>query len=501
LLILVLAALWLARVWMFPGLNRQNQVIATTLTLFATLLALLLWLLLLSRLRWRVRLILFAAAILLLVAARFSVQIRGVSGDLVPLVAWRWTPVPEESLGELSAEDAPALETSSDHDYPQFLGPERDGAVRGVRLARDWSSHPPREVWRRAVGAGWSGFAVAGRYAVTQEQRGDREVVVAYHLETGAVLWSHQDEARFTHPLGGIGPRATPTLREGRVYSLGATGILNCLDLETGRRIWTRNILEDNDARQPMYGAASSPLVVDDLVVVSAGGTDGRSLVAYHRETGDPVWGGGDKRAGYSSPVVATLAGRRQILIFADPEVAAHDPLDGRVLWRQPWPGGEKVANPMPLPGDRVLASSGYGFGSKLYQVRASEDGSLESEILWETTRLKAKFANPVHREGYLYGLDDGVLACLDLEDGERRWKGGRYGHGQVILVDDLLLVQAEDGDVVLVEAVPEEHRELGRIAALQGKTWNNPALAGGYLLVRNSEEAACYELALEEEE
>ena len=295
---------------------------------------------------------------------------------------------------------------------------------------------------------------------------------------------------------------------EDRVYTLGATGILNCLDLATGERVWSEDILYDNDAEIASWGISGSPLVLDDLVVVSAGGGAGKSLVAYHKDTGERIWRDGSSPAGYSSPLIATLAGVPQILIFNYGSVAAHAPNGGQILWQHPWPSGtECISQPVPLPDDRLFVSSGYGIGCKLFQIAHDEDNQLKATLVWETPRLKAKFTNVIHRDGYIYGLDDGVLVCLDLADGQRRWKRGRYGHGQVILVDDpdeirdengLLLVSAESGDVLLVEVNPNESKELARLPALASKTWNNPALAGQYLLVRNDREAACYELPLE---
>ena len=168
------------------------------------------------------------------------------------------------------------------------------------------------------------------------------------------------------------------------------------------------------------------------------------------------------------------------------------------MLWRFAWPSAESVAQPVPLPDDRLLVSSGYGIGSKLLHIQRDTDGKLGANLLWQSRGLKAKFTNVVYRDGYIYGLDDGILVCLDISDGKRTWKKGRYGHGQMILVEDLLLLQAESGDVVLVEANPTSHVELGRFSALVGRTWNNPTFAVPYLLVRNDREAACYELPLE---
>ncbi len=316
-------------------------------------------------------------------------------------------------------------------------------------------------------------------------------------MATGRKLWQHADSTRYESAVAGIGPRATPTIAGDRVFALGATGILNCLELDSGKLVWSRNIISSNEAQAHMWGVSCSPLVLDSLVVVSAGGPAERSLVAYHRQTGAFVWGGGADRAGFSSPRLVALAGREQILIFNSHSVVAHDPQSGVPLWREPWDPVECVANPLPLRGDRVLVSTGYGIGAKLYQVNAAPDGGLTTDIVWKSPRLKAKFANMVYRDGFVYGLDDGVLVCLDPQDGQRCWKRGRYGHGQLILIDDILLIMSESGDVVLVEARPDRHVELARMTAFDGKTWNPPALAAPYLLVRTDREAACYELAL----
>jgi outer membrane protein assembly factor BamB len=179
--------------------------------------------------------------------------------------------------------------------------------------------------------------------------------------------------------------------------------------------------------------------------------------------------------------------------------VAGHDPRTGLLLWETPFPGGQpNVAVPVPIGPDRLLVSVGYGVGSKAFRVAEGEGGALHASLLWETPRLKSKFANLVPHGGFVYGLDDGVLTCLDPATGERTWKAGRYGHGQLLLVGGLLLVQGEDGELILVEPTPHEHRELARFAALDGKTWNPPALAGRLLLVRNDRQVAAYELPVE---
>ena len=249
----------------------------------------------------------------------------------------------------------------------------------------------------------------------------------------------------------------------GRVFALGSTGILNCLDLtKTGRAIWRRDIGADNDSPQPEWGRSSSPLIVDDLVVVSAGGPAGRSLVAYHRDSGEPVWKAGDDQASYSSPALQ-LGGVRQIVVLNQSTVAGHDLQTGRVLWTHAWPRpAPSVAVPLILSEGRVLVSAGYGMGSRLLEISRAGD-ALTQALVWESPRLKAKFTNPVFHDGFVYGLDDGVLVCLDPSNGERCWKGGRYGHGQTLLVGNRLLVQTEDGEMVLVDASPAAHREIAR--------------------------------------
>jgi outer membrane protein assembly factor BamB len=529
-LVLSGAFLWLIRIWFFGDAIRQYRILETITTAGVSGILLVLWLLLASGLRARTRLAGFAAILGVCGAAAGTFRIQGVTGDLVPILAPRWsaqpgavssepppspparpapssTPVAAPRAGKpaspgivepnASVEEGPR---GASADYPQFLGPNRDGVLPGPRLARDWGARPPRALWRHSVGAGWSGFAVARGLAVTQEQQGEQEEVVAYDAGTGDLRWRHSDHARYDTVIAGIGPRATPTIVNERVYTMGATGILNALRLRDGRLLWSRRVLEENGAENPSWGTSGSPLLDEDRVVVSAGGPEGRSLVAYRADTGEPLWSFGHDRQSYSSPTSATLAGRRQILIFNQESVAAHDATTGALLWEQPWSKEQpNVAQPLPIGDDRVLFSAGYGVGSKLYQVGAASDGSLAARLVWESPRLKAKFTNLVIHEGFVYGLDDGVLTCLDPSDGQRRWREGRYGHGQVILVGGLLLVGTEDGQIVLVEPSPQGRKELTRFTTFEGKTWNPPALAGNRLYVRTDREAAAYELPVED--
>ncbi|HEX4149492.1 MAG TPA: PQQ-binding-like beta-propeller repeat protein, partial [Pirellulales bacterium] len=434
-------------------------------------------------------------------------RLEGYSGDLHPKFTWRFKSKKDVALADkLSAssdrsESQPIdLAKTTKDDFPQFLGPHRDAKIAGVRLARDWSQIP-RCLWRQPIGAGWSGFAVVGEFAVTQEQRGEEELVVCYELLTGKVRWSHADHVRFTSVMGGDGPRSTPTIHEGRVYTLGATGLLNCLDGANGKLLWSHDIVKENEAAPLMWGHSCSPLVVDDGIVVSSGGLDHNSLVSYHKDTGALLWHGGSSPASYASPVLATLSGQRQIIMVNSNDVMGHDPATGKIVWHFDWPGDQpKVPQPIVVGSDRVLISAGYGLGCQMLKVLPNRNREESIEKLWSSRALKPKFMNPIAHEGFVYGIDDGAaLTCLDLETGKRQWRGGRYGHGQMLLVGDLLLLQSEAGEMLLIEASPSTHRELGRFQAVGEKAWNTPALSGRHLLVRNHEEAACYELPLAE--
>ena len=488
------AALAIAAIWWidvgFLAEVREFRVVLTGLVLLLSAIALAVWLVFYSRASARTRWMALGTAVAVVGIAALLFRYRGVTGDLVPQFEPRFAPAPGAGTATTGAELTGA------GDYPQFLGVHRDGTVAGVDLARDWDARPPRIVWRRAVGPAWSGFAVSGAAAVTQEQHGEQERVSRYELVTGELRWSVDEPVRYANAVAGDGPRATPAIADGVVYAIGAKGILKAVDLETGRVLWRRDVTETQGAELPQYGASSSPLLTDGVVVVTAGGPAGRSLAAFDAETGRPAWSGGDDPASYASPFVATLAGVRQIVSRNQNSVTGHEIGSGRVLWRIEWTGSQPNAvQPLALPGDRLLVSSGWGRGAAVYDVSASQTGELELTRRWEAITLKPKFSNAVLHDGLVYGLDDGILVCVDPETGKRRWKRGRYGHGQLLLVEDTLLIQSEHGEVVLVEPDPTEHRELARFDLFDGKLWNPPALAGRYLLMRNDAEAVLLEL------
>jgi len=383
--------------------------------------------------------------------------------------------------------------------WPDYRGPLRDGRYRGPAIRTEWGSGSPTELWRHPIGLGYASFVVADGRAFTIEQRRNEEVVSAYDVPTGRELWTIRWEGEFSESMGGNGPRATPTWHDGRLYALGAFGELQCLDAATGRLLWRRNILEENGAPNLPWGMSASPLIVDDTVVVLPGGRRGRSVVAYHRVTGEEVWSTLDDPQAYTSPMLVTIGGVRQILIVSATRAFGLTPGGERVLWEYPWrtSQGINASQPLLLGGDRIFLSASYGQGAAAFEVVRS-GGAFTTRTLWENQRMKNKFTSSVLHEGYIYGLDESILACIDAATGEQQWKAGRYGYGQLLIAGDRLIVLTEDGEVVQVRATPEGHQELHTFAAIEGKTWNHPVIADGRLLVRNIREMAAFDLRIQ---
>src|SRR5262245_1102599 len=441
------------------------------------------------------------------------IRLDGVTGQLKGQESWRWSARAEDkfleerrkqSLATASAEPTADL-VATESDWTGFRGPNRDSHVHHVSLSSDWNSKPPRQLWRRRVGPGWSSFAVIGNRAFTQEQRGETEAVVCIDLATGNELWSHEDKSRFEETVSGAGPRATPTFDSGRIYSLGGSGMLNCLDAATGKQIWSHDITSDAKAKStdenmkpPMWGFSSSPLVAHGIVVVFAGCKDGKSVLAYDASTGELRWSAGKGIHSYSSPQLLKIGDQDQILMVSDHGLEAFDPADGKILWDYDWYLKEmfRVVQPHAPAEGQVLISTPLNNGTRLLEIAKDGDEWKVAEK-WTSKDLKPYFNDCVQLGDHLYGFDNEILCCIDLATGKKKWKKGRYGNGQVLLVGDSgqLLIISEEGDAVLAEVSPKGLEERGKFKALTGKTWNHPVIAGDKLLVRNSEEMACYEL------
>jgi len=492
--IIVLAVAALVVTWM-RDLSRQEHILKTGGIVVITTALLFLWAVLFSRLRGKTRLGIFVGGVAVVGLAASSLRITGVTGDLLPIIGFKWSKAPR--VQQAPGQKPSARSVAADVSFPQFLGPARNGIISGVRLDTNWTAHPPQELWRHAVGEAWTGFVVEGGAAITQEQRGDEELVTCYDLMTGQLIWSHADPAKYSTTIAGEGPRANPTIEGGRVYTLGANGLLNCLDRATGKAIWSKDLVKEHSAGVPSWGFAGAPLVQNGVVIVNAGGAKERSLVAYDAADGTFRWGSGDDAAGYSSPTLLTLASTPQIVLFNHRQVEGHDWKTGAILWTYPWTTSHPhIAMPIQISSNQLMASSGYGYGSELIEV-GSTNGAWKAERVWKSNRLKSKFANLILHKDFVYGLDDGILACVDPKTGDRKWHGSRLGHGQLLLVGNVILMTAENGEILLVDPSPDEERIIARVRAFKSKTWNPPALAGPYLLVRNDVEAACYKLAL----
>ena len=511
--LLVLAPFAVVAAWIAAGTfadgDRTIQMVAAIATLCGAVLIQAVWWLFLARLSWRARLVGMAAIAVVAGAAVAAIRIDGHRGEMLPIFAFRWEPTPEERALEYfrkqgpsaSADSASGVEVS-DGDWPQYRGPGRDGVAPDATIRTNWGESPPKFVWGpQPIGLGWSSFAVVGNRLFTQEQRGGEELIVCYDAASGAQIWTHADEGRFSESLGGDGPRGTPTIDSGRLFALGATGVMNCLDAATGKRIWQRDILADAGdgirVANIEWGMAGSPPVWEGKVFAVPGGGQGREVIAYDVEKGDIVWTTGDGTASYASPRIETIDGTPMLLVLDAESLKGIHPSTGKQLWSfGPWTNQPKVNAAQPVvQGDKIFLSSGYTIGSVLLQVSQKDDEWTVKEVWRNNNEFKLKFNDAVYRDGYLYGLDEGILACYEFESGERQWKKGRYGYGQVVLLGDTLVILAEDGSLAAVSATPKEFAELARVPVLEGKTWNHPAFTRGKLFVRNDREAACLDI------
>ncbi|MFV0445028.1 MAG: PQQ-binding-like beta-propeller repeat protein [Planctomycetaceae bacterium] len=461
---------------------------------------------------------LIATAVLLAPALGYAATVRGIewSGDMQLIVHHRWEPTDAERLLEHRESQSPAADRIADpapmvarpEDMPSYRGRNSQGVVVGPPLPQDWETHPPQLLWKQPCGGGYAQLAVVEPWAVTIEQREGNEAVVCYDTTTGRERWVQEYPAEFTEAMGGPGPRATPTIADGAVYSLGAKGDLLKLSLATGEVLWRRNLLTDYDAPNTEWAMSSSPLVVDDLLVVNPGGPNGDGLVALDRETGKPVWErpgvqehaspeNDSNRMGYSTPFVVELLGTRQIVMFDGVGVRGYLPDTGEKLWehRHRNGAGVNVAQPLVFDDGRIFITCSYDVGCRMLQVREMQ-GTWSVESLWDNKNLRCKFTSPVLHNGYIYGLDEGILVCLDPATGQRNWKKGRYGHGQLLLTNDQLFIHSEDGWGVLLDPDPKKWIEVTKFRTLEDpKNWNPPALIDGKLYIRNHREMAGFDL------
>lgn len=427
--------------------------------------------------------------------ARHYAELERSRAQQQPIVTASAEPAPAPAA-ETKPAPAPAPPPETPAYWTRFRGPNMDGVYRQTAILTEWPAKGLERLWKQPIGGGYASFVVGEGRAFTIEQRRDKEFVAAYDLRTGKEMWTHSYPAFFQESMGGDGPRATPAYHAGIVYSLGATGEFRALKAATGTVLWSKNILADNDASNIQWGMAAAPLVFDDKVIVQPGGSHSNSVVAYDRLTGKRIWGSLDDRQAYTSPMLVTLGGKQLILTVTAKRVVALQPLDGKLLWDFPWVTEFDVNSSQPIIVDanRFLITAGYGHGSALVEVSANGN-TFSTKAVWQNNRLKNRFNSSVIHEGYAYGLDENILQCVRLSDGEQMWKGGRYGYGQLLLASGHLIVLSESGELALVKATPEKHLELAKFDAIEGKTWNVPAMDAGLLLIRNANEMACFRI------
>jgi outer membrane protein assembly factor BamB len=434
-----------------------------------------------------------------------ALRFQGVTGSMDSSATFRWQLRDEDRFLAANqqrpdfprdAADLPLRPTP--HDWTEFRGPRRDNRALGPTTLADWTDHPPKLRWKKLVGPGWSSFAVVGDYAFTQEQRSDLEVIVAYQLADGREAWSYPLPERFEEAAAGAGPRATPTLAGDRLYALSSQGSLVCLQASSGQLLWKKDLRTDTGASTPIWGFASSPLVSHGMVAVIACGPEAHAVAAYDAASGTLRWTAGRGNHSYASCQAADLGGVPQILAATNYGLQAFDINDGQLLWEHVWelPHAARMLQPLVIEEHGLLLHS-HLEGARLLDIQRVQE-RWQVDTRWWSRRLKSYFNDCVLLDGYLYGFDNSIFTCVALATGEATWKKGRYGHGQVLLASRAkrLVVLGEFGELVLLAADPTQHRELGRIQALEGKTWNHPVLIDNLLLVRNASQMACYELA-----
>lgn len=449
---------------------------------------------------------------LALLATAYSALVRtdGVWGDFSFGVDWRWKPTAEQLADEeIRRAGSGAVEDQVDPQallaslelapWPRFRGPQGNGAQTGRRFDDDWSASPPRELWRNRIGPAWSSFVIGADRLFTQEQRLQDEVVSCYDAKTGQPIWSFATPSRFFESLGGLGPRGTPTLAEGSIYALGAEGILVRVNAVDGTLVWKADLKAASGRTEPpMWGFSCSPCVDGGLVVVHAGGKGDKGIIAFNVADGQVAWTAPAGEMSYSSVQKITLLGREMLCLLSNSGAHLLEPATGTSVYDYDFVHqGYRACQAQVIDDDKLLIPAGMGTGTRLVKFSSTENG-LEAKELWTSLDMKPDYNDILIHDGNVYGFDNAIFACIGLEDGKRKWKGGRYAKGQALLLADsgLIVVVSEKGELVLLRATPEGHRELGKLEALGAKTWNHPVVVDNRLYLRNAEEIVCYELA-----
>ncbi|HSB26615.1 MAG TPA: PQQ-binding-like beta-propeller repeat protein [Pyrinomonadaceae bacterium] len=378
-------------------------------------------------------------------------------------------------------------------DWPQWRGPNRDGISKETGLLQQWPEQGPPLVWKASgAGNGYSSLAVTGGRIFTMGVRGDREYVVAFDVATGKEVWATPNGRVFTNDRGN-GPRGTPTVDGDRLYALGGSGDLSCLEAKSGRVLWTMNILQKFGGSNPRWGISESPLIMGEKVLVNAGGPDA-SVIALNKTNGSVIWRSQSDAAGYSSGMPLQIGSVTQVVFFTDQRAVGLDVKDGKLLWSYPKASNDvaNVATPV-IKGNRVFLSSDYGTGAGLVEVKA--DGTAQE--VYFTKEMRNHHSSSILIGDYLYGFSSGILTAMRFDTGAVAWRDRSVGKGSLVYADGKLYAFSENGVVGLIEATPTGYVEKGRFRIQQDSlpTWTHPVIAGGRLYLRDQNTIYAYDV------
>jgi len=398
-------------------------------------------------------------------------------------------------------------------EWPQYRGPRTDGAT-AERVQTPWPEDGPRQLWKVPLNAGFSSFAISGGRAFTLVTRSEggvnSETCVALEAETGKELWAvplavakYDGGGNSGAPdnNGGDGPRSTPASDGNRVFVLTASLVLHCLEAADGKMVWKKDLVREFRARNISWQNAASPLLEGNLIFVCAGG-EGQSLLCFHKDAGALVWKAESDRMTHATPIVTTIHDHRQVIFLTQSGLVSVIPGTGKVLWRHRFPFSTSTAASPVVGGDIVYCSAGYGVGATAVRVARPENGWRVTELWRKSNELMNHWSTPVYYEGHVYGLfgfkkyGQVPLKCIELVTGKEKWSRDGFGQGGNVLAGDKVVVLAENGNLVVVEATPSAYREVARHRAITGKCWNIPAISNGRVYARSTKEGACFDLS-----
>ena len=378
-------------------------------------------------------------------------------------------------------------------DWPQWRGPNRDGISSETGFLKNWPKAGPKVLWHIPLGDGYSGISIAQGKAYTMFAEGNDEFVICLDASDGKEIWRFRSGAKFTEQRGD-GPRSMPTVDGDSVFALGAEGKLYALDAHSGTELWSHNFVEEFGSSVPTWGFSSSPIVEGDLVLVEAGGKNEQAIVAFDKKSGDVVWTTHTDDVGYSSPISIDFGGVRQIIFLTSKTLLSVAPENGQIYWKYSWPEGINIATPIFIPDDKIFISASYDKGAVLVRMIAAGDG-IGIEEVWKSRVMKNHFNSSVLQDDYLYGFDNAILTCIEVNTGEEQWQHRGFDKGSLLLADGHLIILGEGGKLGLAEANPSEYREKALFQLFDDKCWTVPTLAGGRLYLRTQQEMVCLDL------